>query len=425
MATEALIDLEKFLASEWDPDLTVGEWWEKLGVEGWSAPDWDPAWYGRGLSRSDGTSVALAIKRHRALPAPGGLGLMLAGPTIAAHGTDDQKRSYLRDIVTGQRSWCQLFSEPGAGSDLAGVSCSAVLDGDEWCINGQKVWTSAAQVCDMGMLLARTNPDVPKHQGLSWFAFEMRQPGVVVRALREMTGRSVFNEVFLDDAVAPVGALLGGRDRGWTVATTTLMNERAGLTAGGHSAGSLASAGQLAGDLARRAGDFTVSPKCRTGDALAYINDAAARVTELAVRMGRAEDPLVRQQLAHLYTLVNLGRYNGLRAKAGGSKAVPGHGNIDKLTMSDIGRRCRDLSLSLLGPTGTLYPYNKEQSIALAEQVGDFALVGETALFASAVSIFGGTDEIQRNILSERVLGLPKDPHDVKAVPFRDLPRNG
>src|SRR5688572_21024905 len=237
--------------------MTVGEWWERLGMEGWSAPSLPAESYGRGVSRNDAVRVAETIAGHGALAAPGGLGLLLAAPTIATHGTRAQIDQYVPDIVTGRKAWCQLFSEPVAGSDLAGLQARAVRDGDEWVVNGQKVWTSSGHVADLGMLLARTDPDVPKHAGITYFAFDMHQPGVEVRPLREMTGRAMFNEVFLTDGRARDDATIGGLNNGWAVANTTLTFERAGLGAGGGSeAGSQATPGTVAGDLDKRAGDF-------------------------------------------------------------------------------------------------------------------------------------------------------------------------
>src|SRR4051795_7063403 len=250
-------ELHEWLEKNWDADMTVGEWWELLGDSGWAAPTWPVEWYGKGLSREESVRVQRAIGDFGALGAPGGLGLLLAGPTIVDHGTDEQKERYLRDIVTGQKAWCQLFSEPQAGSDLAGLQTRGVQDGEEWIVNGQKVWTSGGHVADLGMLIARTDADVPKHQGITYFALDMHQPGVEVRPLREMTGRALFNEVFLTDARVPEDAMIGGKNNGWAVANTTLSHERAGLGAGGGSAaGSLASPGTIVGDLDKRAGDF-------------------------------------------------------------------------------------------------------------------------------------------------------------------------
>ena len=192
--------------------------------------------YGKGMAGPTPSLVQQEIAAFGALGAPAGLGLLLAAPTIATHGTQEQIDLYVRDIVTGQKAWCQLFSEPQAGSDLAGLQTKAVKDGDEWIVNGQKVWTSGGQYADLGMLLARTDPDVPKHQGISYFAFDMLQDGVDVRPLKEMTGHALFNEVFITDARVADSALIGGVNNGWAAANTTLMNERAGLGSGGGNA---------------------------------------------------------------------------------------------------------------------------------------------------------------------------------------------
>jgi len=425
---DVLDDLQKFLDSEWDPDLTVGEWWEKLGTEGWAAPAWPSAWFGRDLSRPDAGRVAEAITKHGALGAPGGLGMLLAGPTIATHGTDEQKQRYLRDIVTGQRAWCQLFSEPGAGSDLAGLGCKAIKDGEEWIINGQKVWTSGGQIADLGMLIARTDPDVPKHQGITWFAFDMKQPGVEIRPLREMTGRALFNEVFLSDARVPDSEIIGGLNNGWAVANTTLMFERAGLGSGGHGAASLAQAGTIAGDLDKRAGDF-VRGKGDAGDPGRIFGGAAAALMQLAKSNGKAQDPSTRQALMRLHTLMKLGEYNNLRLKAAkaAGKDIPGLPNIAKLSMSEIVRQQRDLGLAIVGPYGTLHAYGSEERKALDEATGNpfLGMITEMALFAQGPPIYGGTDQVQRNIIGERVLGLPKEANNDRTTAYKDLPKNG
>src|SRR6056297_2496644 len=262
-STNDVVDeVRAWLEENWDPDLTVAQWWERLGLAGWSAPTLPDNAYGRGLSRGDAVLVANTISEFGALGAPGGLGLLLAAPTIATHGTPEQIERYVRPIVTGQQAWCQLFSEPGAGSDLAGLNARAIQDGEEWIVNGQKVWTSGGHVADMGMLIARTDADVPKHQGITYFAIDMHQAGCDVRPLRELTGRALFNEVFLTDARAEDAGIIGGKGNGWAVANTTLMFERAGLGAGGGSAGaSAATPGTIAGDLPKRAGDFVRAPR--------------------------------------------------------------------------------------------------------------------------------------------------------------------
>ena len=197
---DLIAEFRSWLESNWDPEITVGEWWERLGLARWAAPTLPETAYGRGLARSDAARLQAEFGKAGALGPPTGLGMLLAAPTIATHGTQEQIDLYVREIVTGQKSWCQLFSEPGAGSDLAGLSTKAVEQDDEFIVNGQKVWTSGGQTADMGMLLARTDFSVPKHQGITWFAFDMLQPGVDVRPLREMTGHAMFSEVFFSDA---------------------------------------------------------------------------------------------------------------------------------------------------------------------------------------------------------------------------------
>jgi alkylation response protein AidB-like acyl-CoA dehydrogenase len=424
---DVVAEVTAWLEENWDADLTVAEWWERLGTSGWAAPTWPVEWYGKGLSRDEGVRVQRAISRFGALGAPGGLGLLLAGPTILTHGTDEQKERYLRDIVTGQKAWCQLFSEPGAGSDLAGLQARAVQDGEEWVVNGQKVWTSGGQVADLGMLLGRTDPDVPKHQGITYFAIDMHQPGVDIRPLREMTGRALFNEVFLSDARVADDAVIGGRNNGWAVANTTLAFERAGLGAGGGStAASEATPGTVAGDLPKRAGDFIRSTESSVGP---RFGSAERILIDLAKANGTVTDATIRQDLMRLHTYNEIGRYTTLRqraARAAGTD-LPGLGNLAKLSMSRIVRLSRDVGLRIVGPLGTLHGYTNESRQALEAATGNpvVAMVTEMALFSPGPSIYGGTDEVQKNILGERVLGLPKEPNNDRTVAFRDLAKNG
>ena len=421
--------LKDWLGANWDPDLTVGAWWERLGLSGWAAPGLPETCYGKGLSGADAVRVQQAIVESGALGPPGGLGMMLAAPTIATSGTTDQRERYVRAIVTGAEAWCQLFSEPGAGSDLAGLQTRAQRDGDGWVVSGQKVWTSGGQVADLGMLLARTDPDAPKHQGITYFAFDMRQPGVEVRPLREMTGRSLFNEVFITEARVGDDAIIGGLNNGWAVANTTLAFERASLGAGGGGGGAGAALpGTLAGDLGRRAGDL-VRATGRGGAGTPGGMAGTPRLLQtLARQLGVNDDPLVRQDLARLHTLTEIGRYMTLRQRAlrarGGD--IPGLGNLAKLSMSRILRLSRDLGLGMLGGRGALHAYRSDGGASLAGLPGgDLAtLITEMALFAQGPSIYGGTDEIQHNIIGERVLGLPREPGTDRSIPFRDLPRN-
>ncbi len=439
---QLLSDLRVWLARNWDPDLTVGEWWGRLGFEGWAAPGLPENAYGKGMARADAVLVAQEIAKFGALGPPAGLGLLLAAPTIATHGTQEQIDTYVSDIVTGQKAWCQLFSEPQAGSDLAGLQTRALSDGDEWIVNGQKVWTSGGRIADLGMLLARTDSSVPKHAGISYFALEMLQDGVDVRPLREMTGHALFNEVFLTDARVANSALIGGLNNGWAAANTTLMNERAGLGSGGgdNAGGDSVQPGSVAGALAKRVGDFARGKKATgsrarngkensdEGGPAGVIRGGADLLIRMAQSNGRNKDAGIRQDLVRLYILGELGRFNGLRTKAVKEKGgdIPGMPNVAKLSMSQIVRLSRDLGLRIAGPAGTLHAYKSDEKANLAKIIGNRFVGGitEMALFAQAPPIYGGTDQIQRNIIGERVLGLPKEANNDRVTPFSELPKN-
>jgi alkylation response protein AidB-like acyl-CoA dehydrogenase len=407
-------EVRSWLASEWNPDLTVAEWWDRLADAHLAVPTWPEHAFGRGLSRGDAAVVTEEIKAAGALGAPGGLGIMLAGPTIVAHGDEQQRNTYLRPIVTGAEAWCQLFSEPEAGSDLAGLKCRAERDGDVWTVNGQKVWTSGGQIADRGMLLARTDPDVRKHKGISWFAFDMHQDGVDVRPLREMTGRALFNEVFLTDVTARHDDIIGGLNNGWAVANTTLFVERSSLGAGGHgAAGAAASPGTIAGDLDRRAGDFVRVSSSGSGDVMS--GGAGNAVLRLARSQAPVADATLRQQLVRLHEMQEIARFANLRmkaARAAGIELTGAEANIAKLSMTRITKLSAELGLALQGPAGQLWK----------DPAAD-PIMAELALFAPAVSIYGGTDEVQKNIIGERTLGLPPEPRTDKDVPFRDIGR--
>jgi alkylation response protein AidB-like acyl-CoA dehydrogenase len=425
-SVDVVDEVTSWLEANWDPDLTVRELWDRLGTSGWAFPALPSEWCGKGMTREDGIRVQQAVTKFGALGPPAGLGTLLAAPTIAVHGDEEQKARYIRDTVTGKKAWCQFFSEPGAGSDLAGLTTSAERDGDEWIVNGQKVWTSGAQIADLGMLLARTDPDVPKHQGITYFVCDVHQPGVDIRPLKEMTGRAMFNEVFLTDVRVRHDDAIGGVNNGWAVANTTLAFERAGLSAGaGGGAGMLASAGTVAGDLDRRVGDFLGrGVRVQRGRA----PGGAMLLIELAKANGKIDDPIIRQDLMRLHILNEIARQTNQRAKAlrAQGKEIPGMGNMGKLAMSQIVRLSRDVGLRIVGPYGTLHAYDDDGRDALGAVTGQpyLAQVTESALGASAPSIYGGSDEIQHNIIGERVLGLPKEPNNDRKVPFRDLPRN-
>jgi alkylation response protein AidB-like acyl-CoA dehydrogenase len=432
MTTEPLEELRHWLEANWDPDLPVGDWWERLGAAGWAAPMLPVDCHGRGLSRGDALQVGRVLAECGALGPPAGLGLALAAPTIATHGTREQIERYVPDIVTGRLAWCQLFSEPGAGSDLAGLSTRAERDGDVWVVNGQKVWTSGGHLADLGMLLARTDPSAPKHRGITWFVLDMHQPGVEVRPLREMTGSTLFSEVFFTDAVVADRARIGEVNDGWSVANTTLLYERSGMGAGSNQppAGFMVRPGTVAGDLKRRAGDFVRTRAVPGTDSDSKPQTSPAKLyIDLARQTGQHRDPTMRQELARAHILGELRRFNLERHKAvraaGGD--IPGIANFSKLLMAHVLRLNRDLGMRILGARGMLHAYDDDQRANLADLPGGRAARAVTAqaLRAQALPIFGGTDQIQRNIIGERVLGLPKEPGDLSRLPFNQLPKNG
>ena len=402
------VEVKKWLEDNWDPDLTVAEWWEILARSGYAAPHFPEDCWGKGWPRDLAMAVSETISQNGAVGPPAGLGYLLAAPTIVAHGNERQHQEDLLRILNGQDAWCQLFSEPGAGSDLASLTTKAVKDGDEWHVTGQKVWTSTAQISNVGMLIARTDPDLPKHKGITYFRFDMTQPGVEIRPLREMTGRAMFNEVFLDNAIVHDDDIIGGLNNGWAAANTTLMSERAGLGTGGSGAAGNAFPGPLAGQLNDRVGDHV--GQIRTGGTGGGGIAAAAKLVTLAKELGRNGERPIRQKLAKLYTLQQIGRYSALRAKSP-SQRTGAEPNIAKLMMSDLLRLQRDVGNEIVGAHGMI----------MGADTPGGGTVQELTLFSPGPSIYGGTDQVQRNIIGERVLGLPKEPGPQKDTPFRDL----
>lgn len=384
----------------------------KLAARDWLAVGWPKEYGGGGRSQIEQAILSHEMGYWRA-PRTGTIGLGFVGPALMKFGTDDQKKKYVPDIARGEAEYCQGFSEPNAGSDLASLQCRAERDGDEWVITGQKVWTSGGQVADRGMLLARTDPDQPKHAGISWFAFDMDQPGVEVRPLTEMTGRALFNEVFIDEARVADSALIGGLNNGWRVANTTLMVERASLGSSGRKPPEPLP-GPKGGVLNRRAGDFAGTSGAATDGVPPLGLDLWWWLVGLARENGAITSRVLRDDLMRLYGLIEINRLSIQRAKAGGSAsaATP---NIAKLTMSELTRSFRDIGLRLIGADGMLMGDSDAQS---------GGHIAEVALFSPAPSIYGGTDQVQRNIIGERVLGLPREPGPPRDTPFSQLPKN-
>ncbi len=408
---EVRAELDAWLEENWDPDLTVADWWKRLYEARWTSPAMPVEAGGRGYDSSLTAEVSTGLAEANVVGPPTGLGLMLAAPTIAVHGTPEQVDHYIPEILDGTAAWCQLFSEPGAGSDLAGLQAKAVRDGDEWIITGQKVWTSGGHMAQKGMLIARTDPDAPKHQGITYFAIDMEQPGIEVRPLREMTGQALFNEVFLDEARVPNDAIIGGPGAGWAVANTTLAVERASLGGGGRHPISVPP-GSIAGRLEKRVGDFTERVN-RGPDGEGGRGMGTDALIGMARDAGNADDLVVRQGIAKLHILGEVNRLNMLRAKSGGSR-TGAEGNLAKLAMSELVRRSRDVGNLIIGADGML----------AASESATGGVVQEVTVFSPAPAIYGGTDQVQRNIIGERVLGLPKEPGPPKETPFRELLQN-
>jgi alkylation response protein AidB-like acyl-CoA dehydrogenase len=404
---EVRAEVRTWLAENFNPDLSVGEWWDCLARSGYAAPTFPEDAWGRGYDRARAAVVSEEIANAGAIGAPSGLGYALAAPTIARHGNDSQKQHELLRILNGQDAWCQLFSEPGAGSDLAGLQAKAERDGDEFIVNGQKVWTSTAQLCNLGMLIARTDPDQPKHVGITYFKFDMTQPGVEVRPLREMTGRAMFNEVFMDNCRVNESDIIGGYNNGWAVANTTLAAERSSLGSGGGGAMGSAFPGPMAGHLDKPVRDFV--GQVRTGGTGGGGLGMVERLISLAKETDKITDPVIRQGIARIYSMQQIGNYSALRMRGGGASAAAP--NLAKLMMSDMLRLNRHVGNQIIGADGMIMG---------AATLGH-GLVQEMTLFSPGPSIYGGSDQVQRNIIGERALGLPKEPGPDKTTPFNQL----
>jgi alkylation response protein AidB-like acyl-CoA dehydrogenase len=323
-------------------------------------------------------------------PERNGIGLGMAAPTILAHGTGEQKERWLRPLWTGEDIWCQLFSEPGAGSDLAGLSTRAVRDpsGEGWIVTGQKVWTSSAHLARWALLVARSDPDVPKHQGLTYFAIDMTAPGVEVRPLRQLTGEAEFNEVFLTDVPVPDSDRIGAVGEGWTVATSTLMNERVAI--GG---GAVPREGGMIGSAART---WRQRPELRT--------------------------PGLHDRLLRLWADTEVARLAGIRLRQQLAAGRPGpEGSAAKLVFARLNQQVSEFEIELTGPDGLRYEDWTMRRPSGANFYGRDP--GYRYLRSRGNSIEGGTSEILRNIIAERVLGLPREDRPDTRVPWKDLPR--
>ena len=319
--------------------------------------------------------------------------IALAGPTIVTHGDEAVKQRFLRPMFTGEEKWCQLFSEPGAGSDFAGLGCKAVKDGGEWVINGQKVWNTLAHIADWGMLVARTDPSVRKHRGMTYFALDMHAPGVDVQPLRQITGEAEFNEVFMTDAIIPDAHRIGAEGEGWRAALTTLMNERTAI--GGSGGGGSA-------------------PKAGTGPIAELITAYSDHADTLSAA--------ARDEVMQLYVRADVLRLTNFRASQAAKAGNPGpEGSVGKAVGAVLNQEITEAVLDMMGPAGQVgYDFTFRRPTIAALTGGT---PGHAFLRSQANTIEGGTTNIMKNILGEQVLGLPGEPRSDKDIPWIDVPR--
>ena len=326
------------------------------------------------------------------------IGIGMCMPTVLTHGTPWMKDNLLRRIFTGEDIWCQMFSEPSAGSDVAGLATRAVREGDYWVVNGQKVWTSLAHVSKWGMLLARTNPDAPKHAGLSYFLLDMQSPGVEVRPLHQITGEAEFNEIFFTDVKIPADRMMGKEGEGWKGAITTLMNERTAIGGAG-------------------------APRKGSGSIGILISLWKSREKG---RFSPEAEILMRDRITRLYIEAELLRMTSQRARSARKAGNPGpEGSVSKLAQAELNKRIWECAMDVLGPDSLVYEpgYARRRPTSRARE-SRTALSKYQFLRARANSIEGGTSEVMKNILGERVLGLPGEPRSDKDIPWKDIPRS-
>jgi alkylation response protein AidB-like acyl-CoA dehydrogenase len=376
-------EVRQWLAQNWDPGADRTGWTQRVFDAGWSAPSWEPEWGGRGLSDPQSRIVAAEFAAVGAYGTGADRADMLAC-TIHDLGTEEQKLRLIPPSVRGETRWCLLYSEPGAGSDLAGLRTRADRDGDDWVVNGQKVWTSFAAHADYGLLVARTDWDAPKHKGISFFIFPMRQAGVEVRPIHQITGESEFNEVFITDARGPHANLVGEPGGGWAVLQLALAHER-----------------RLMGDLAR------------TSKSSGDLKPDSNSLIGMARTAGRLSDSHIRQEIAVVEGYAAVNRWNTRRAKNTADKA-------EAATLLSLGKIAMSRILHETARVQTEIAGGETMLAGPDHPVGD--AITFRALNAYFTSIGGGTDQIQRNIVGERILGLPKEPEPYRDTAFRDLP---
>lgn len=358
--------------------LEMAKAWQRTKFDaGWAAIHWPVEHGGRGQTAIEAGVFSEEEAKFDVSARFFVVGIDMAGPTLMAHGTPEQQKRFLEPMLRGDETWCQLFSEPGAGSDLASLSTRAERDGDEWVLTGQKVWTSSAHTSDWAICLARTDPDAPKHAGITYFLVDMRSPGVEVRGLRQIDDAIHFNEVFLNDVRVPHAHVVGGVGDGWRVAMTTLTAERTTIGEGG-----------------------------QTG---------WRDVADLARSLGRSTDPVLRQEIARLHTREQIQRWLVYRVRTSVARGLPPgpEASVLKLLNSHQVEHVGSTVMSIMGAHGTLWH----------DHAPEGGFWQDVFLFQWSSRIGGGTENIQRNILGERVLGLPREPDPLKGRPWKDLPK--
>lgn len=412
-ATEADVraEVSAWLKENWSPDYGLVEWRLKLIESGWGAPHYPKEWHGRGLPVKFNAIVDDEFSKIGAVTVCRAGIRTLAAATILDHGSDLHKAKFLKRILTGEDTWCQLFSEPGSGSDMAAATTRADFKGNKWIINGQKVWTTSAHKADWALLLARTDWDQPKHKGLSYFLLNMRQPGVNAQPLKQMNGHASFNQVFITDAEIEPELQVGTNGEGWKVATTTLMHERRG-------AGALRTWAMPS----NRKGKIYQEENAEiatTMEPYKWYPQRAGRVDlllERAKATGRINDPIVRQELAKVLVLSKSAEWTAMRARAAQQLGRPQgpEGSLGKLLGSYVARAAARVHTMIDGANALLTGSDGTLD----------GVIAEILVSVPATSIAGGTDEIQRNIISERILQMPKEADPFANKPFRDVPRN-
>lgn len=380
-------EVRAWLADHWDAESrrakaggSLAEWMDQVVEAGWAVPSWPTQWWGRGLDKK---SVSTIVNEFRKVGAPGAGQdrTNITANSVMQFGSDTLKRKIIPEFLTGRANQCLLYSEPGAGSDLAAVRTRADLQGDHYVVTGQKVWTSGAQNADYGLLIARTDWDVPKHEGLSFFIIEMRQPGIEIRPINQITGDSHFNEVFLDGAIVPAENRVGDEGQGWKVMQTALAVERLVM-------------GDGAGE--RRQGSS---------------KNNVVSLIDIAREAGKIDDPVARQDIAQAMAYRQLNALNMLRAKQDMAQGTASPiMSLGKLAMSRILHEDARVMTKLLGAASMLDGAEHERAADINYRTAN----------AYMTSIGGGTDQIQRNIIGERVLGLPRETEADRNLPFRE-----